>query len=169
MKKYDNYIYHWTWQILTATVFHSTHVVHKFIGEQTGFFNFKININDIARAHTHTHTHIWQIFTLLKILPTKHNLILKSGISFRLLVSLNVSLHTSQWYGCSPVCTHWCNFRLPMSLNVLRHTSHIISEDPCSLSNSTKHYKCSSLQSVNNTPIKCPISCHKTPVQNDVW
>jgi hypothetical protein len=22
---------------------------------------------------------------------------------------------------------------------------------------------------VNSTSIKCPISCHKTPVQNDVW
>jgi hypothetical protein len=33
MKKYDNYIYHWTWQILTATVFYSIHDFHKFIGE----------------------------------------------------------------------------------------------------------------------------------------
>jgi len=36
--KYHNYIYHWTWQILPATVFHSTHDVHKFIGEQTVFW-----------------------------------------------------------------------------------------------------------------------------------
>jgi len=35
--KYHNYIYHWTWQILAATVFHSTQDVHKFIGEQTVF------------------------------------------------------------------------------------------------------------------------------------
>ena len=35
--KYDNYIYHWTWQMRTATVFHSTHDVHKMIGEQTMF------------------------------------------------------------------------------------------------------------------------------------
>ena len=36
--KYDNCIYHWTWQILTATVIHSTNDVHKFIGEQTMFW-----------------------------------------------------------------------------------------------------------------------------------
>jgi len=36
--KYDNYIYHWSWQILTANVCHSTLDVHKFIGEQTKFW-----------------------------------------------------------------------------------------------------------------------------------
>jgi hypothetical protein len=36
----------------------------------------------------------------------------------------------------------------------------------CSLTNSIKYYKCSLLQHVNNTPIKCPIPCHNTPVQN---
>ena len=36
-KKYDNYIYHWTRQILTAIAFHSRQNVHKFIGEQTKF------------------------------------------------------------------------------------------------------------------------------------
>ena len=36
--KYDNYTYHWTWQILTAIIFHSTHDVHKFIGEQNVFW-----------------------------------------------------------------------------------------------------------------------------------
>ena len=42
----------------------------------------------------------------------KHNPILKSGISFRSLVSENVLLHTSQWYGCYTVCTRWCTFRI---------------------------------------------------------
>jgi len=56
----------------------------------------------------------------------KHNLILKSGISFRLLVSLNVLLHTSQQYGRSPVCTHWCTFTLHMSLNVTQNDTHHI-------------------------------------------
>ena len=37
-KNHDNYIYHWTWQIVTATVFHSTQDFHKFIGEQTVFW-----------------------------------------------------------------------------------------------------------------------------------
>jgi hypothetical protein len=37
-KKYDNYIYHWTWQIVTATGFHSTNDFHKFMGEQTMFW-----------------------------------------------------------------------------------------------------------------------------------
>ena len=36
------------------------------------------------------------------------------------------------------------------------------------LSNSIKYHKCSWLLCVNNTWIKCPISSHKTPVQNDV-
>jgi len=31
--KYDSYIYHRTWQILTAIVFYSKHDVHKFIAE----------------------------------------------------------------------------------------------------------------------------------------
>jgi hypothetical protein len=35
--KYDNYTFHWTWKILTAIVFHSTHDFHKFIGAQTYF------------------------------------------------------------------------------------------------------------------------------------
>jgi hypothetical protein len=37
-KKYDNYIYHWPWQILTATVLYSTHDIHKFSGEETVFW-----------------------------------------------------------------------------------------------------------------------------------
>jgi hypothetical protein len=52
-----------------------------------------------------------------------------------------------------------------MSLNVLWQTSHIISDDLCSLSNSITNYKCSWLWRVNNTWIKCPISCYKTLVQ----
>ena len=36
--KNDNHIHHWTWQILTATVFHSTHGVYKFIAEKTVFW-----------------------------------------------------------------------------------------------------------------------------------
>ena len=36
--KYHNSIYHWTWQILTATVFQSTLDVHKCTGEQTIFW-----------------------------------------------------------------------------------------------------------------------------------
>jgi len=36
--KNNNYIYHWTWQILTATVFHSTDDFYKFIGEQNVFW-----------------------------------------------------------------------------------------------------------------------------------
>ena len=33
--KYDNYIYHRTWQILKPLFFYSKHDVHKFIGEHT--------------------------------------------------------------------------------------------------------------------------------------
>jgi len=36
--KYHNYIYRWTWQIVTATVLYSTQNFHKFIGEQTVFW-----------------------------------------------------------------------------------------------------------------------------------
>jgi hypothetical protein len=125
-KKYDNYISHWTWQILTATVFHSTHNFHKFIGEQT-VLNFKIKLNYITlKSHTHTPD---KIFTLLKVLPIKLNLILKSGISFSLHMSLNVLLHTSQRYGRSPVRTHWCTFRLLLILNVY-YTHHSNMDTP---------------------------------------
>jgi len=52
--KNDNHIHHWTWQILTATVIHSTHDGVKFIGE----LNFMINWNDFTlKRQTHTHTH----------------------------------------------------------------------------------------------------------------
>jgi len=35
---YDNQIYHWIWQILSAIVFYSTHDFHKLIGDQTMFW-----------------------------------------------------------------------------------------------------------------------------------
>jgi len=59
-----------------------------------------MNLDDIRlKSHTHTHTHTHdKIFTLLKVLPMKHNLILKHDISFQLNVS--------------PLCTCWCTFRL---------------------------------------------------------
>jgi hypothetical protein len=44
---------------------------------------------------------------------------------------------------------------------------NIISQEMCSLSNSIKHHTRSLLWQFNNTRIKYPISCHKTPVQND--
>ena len=53
--KNDNHIHHWTWQILTATVIHSTNDGDKFIAE----LNFIINWNDFTlkrQKHTHTHT-----------------------------------------------------------------------------------------------------------------
>ena len=54
--KNDNHIHHWTWQILTATVIHSTNDGDKFIAE----LNFIINWNDFTlkrQKHTHTHKH----------------------------------------------------------------------------------------------------------------
>jgi hypothetical protein len=59
--KYDNYIYHRTWQILTANVFHKTHDVHKITCEHSMCWNLKINLNDITlKGNTHTSTHIKQ-------------------------------------------------------------------------------------------------------------
>jgi hypothetical protein len=64
--KYNNYIYRWTWQIVTATVFHSTHDFHKFIGEQTVFWILdQLKFYYIKNQHTHTSD---KIFTLLKAL-----------------------------------------------------------------------------------------------------
>ena len=37
---------------------------------------------------------------------------------------LNVLLHTSQKYGCSPPCENSCLLRSPSQLNVLLHTLH---------------------------------------------
>ena len=59
----DNYIYHQTWLILTPTVFHSKHDVHRFIGEHT-VFNYKNNLNDIKWERC-AHAYIWQnIYTV---------------------------------------------------------------------------------------------------------
>ena len=43
--------------------------------------------------------------------------------TFRIPLSVNVLLHTSQENGRSPVCTCWCNFRCSSCVNVLWHTS----------------------------------------------
>ena len=39
------------------------------------------------------------------------------------LILLNDFLHTSHWYGCSPVSICWCVLRLPLLLNNLLHTT----------------------------------------------
>ena len=123
----------------------------------------------ITKPHTSTYISD-KIFTLLKVLPIKHNLILKSGISFRLFLLLNILLHTSQQYGRSPLCTHWCNFTLHMSLNVIQNdTHHILYQKTCVLYQIPLSTTNSLLWCVNNTCTKCPISCHNTPHQNDVW
>jgi hypothetical protein len=51
--------------------------------------------------------------------------------TFRLHVALNVLLRTSQQYGHSPVCTHWCIFRCPTSLNVFTKSQGYVFQDLC--------------------------------------
>jgi len=63
--KNDNYINHWTWQILTATVFYSTHDVHKFIGEQTVFWFYdQLKWFYIKMVCARTCTHTQNIYTV---------------------------------------------------------------------------------------------------------
>ena len=85
--KYHNYIYHWTWQILTATVFHSTHGVQKFIGEQTVFWILRSTetILHLKATHTHTHTkylHCWKFYKCNNYKYIKHNPFLKSWMFY---------------------------------------------------------------------------------------
>jgi len=128
MKKY-NYINHWTWQNITATVFHSIHDVHKFIAAQNMFWILRSTEMILQYKATNIHTHLtkylqcWNsykcnIYIYIYIyIYIKYNLILKRCESF---------INTSQQYERSPVCTPLCTFRLYALLNVsLTHHSNM--------------------------------------------
>ena len=60
--KYDNYIYHRTWQILTTIVLHSKHDVQKFIEDYNMYWILRPTLWYYTKklqtyTHTHTHTH----------------------------------------------------------------------------------------------------------------
>ena len=61
------------------------------------------------------------------------------------------------------VTSHYpCPWTFYDTHHTLHHNTCVLYQIPLSTTNAV-HY------AVNNTSIKCPISCHKTPVQNDVW
>jgi len=64
--KYDNYIYHRTWQILTAIVLHSNHDLKKFNEDYNMYWILRpTSWYYTKKLHTHTHTYIRQnIYTV---------------------------------------------------------------------------------------------------------